>query len=390
MPMTDSLDVEIQSLLAELVDAAPPAPLLDVSELDAKERSITKRRSSGWVPHPSRWLALGGAFVVAVVTVVLVTILLPSSAHLTPNAAAVQLQQIASNAAQQPAVSLGPNQWLQVDHQQSTYVQLFPVIRSQSHPNHQTTQAEATISSTVQQWSNASGTSCISLTSGTAEFATLTNKAAWLAAGFLSSPTPSAGPRNGCAPSTTIGAQGNGVGPAGAFDVARLPTDPQALARELMDGTTGVKQIDQLSGGGNVTGFERATAILVGPTTGATPSFNAALIGALALMPGIQPRGQMTSHLQKSGLGFSADPHPVEGTSTIIVEPATGALLETRNVPDTLSEESLVMGFESSFSAPDNYGIRQTTQWLDPISTPTVVNTGALPPAISSSLPPHQ
>jgi hypothetical protein len=238
----------------------------------------------------------------------------------------------------------------------------------------------------VQVWANASAVTCVSLTSAAADFATGANQAAWVASGFLPRPTPNSGPRNGCF-GKFHGQQAYGFGPIGAIDVSGLPVEPKTLALDLINGTTGVPSIDQLpTGQGIVPGFERAAAILTGPTIGATPSFNAALLRGLALIPGIVPVGEMTSHQRRVGLGFSANsPY---GRSWIIVDPATGELLEARNVPDIVSEQSVEHAFESSLSAPNGYGIREATVWLDPVSGPTDVSTVSLPAAIAASIPP--
>ena len=174
----------------------------------------------------------------------------------------------------------------------------------------------------------------------------------------------------------------------GIINVSSLPTDPSVLARELSTGTTGVPSLDQITipGGGNA-GFERAADLLVGPTTGATPAFTSALFRALALIPDIKALGQATTHSGASGLGFSGD--STTGQSIIVVDPSTGALLEVRN----LASKFVLQGVGPSYLAPpptpsigteggsDSVVIR----WLDPVGSPTVVDS--LPPGMSMSEP---
>jgi hypothetical protein len=200
---------------------------------------------------------------------------------------------------------------------------------------------------------------------------------AWIADGFLTNPRPDVEGHGSCV-SFTGGNTANGLGAGvGAISVATLPTDPQALAQELASGTTGIQGLDQLDSlsHGGYGGLDRATILLTGPTIDATPAFNAALFRALALVPGIQPLGEVATHSGKTGLGFAAT-SPF-GTMSIIVDPSTGALLEARNVQSQLVDAALNDAYEAHFSG--GYGQQTIVQWIDPVGVPTVVNTSELP-----------
>ena len=186
MPMTDSLDIEIRSLYAELLDAVPPPPPLNEEDL----RVVAKRRGH----RPSRVVTVSGALGVAGVLAICLGVLLPSSAVFVPNAAAADLRQISASAALQPALTLGPHQWLQTAQQLSASVAITP----DSATPHPTTNARATIAATVEEWGNSTGMSCVSLVSSSAQFASPTNREAWIANGFLTSPRPSADGNGAC------------------------------------------------------------------------------------------------------------------------------------------------------------------------------------------------
>ena len=249
MPMTDSLDAEIRSLIAELMDAVPPPPLLDEEEWFIADETRMET-GSRWIRRPSRVPIFGGVFGVAiVVSVVFLVVFLSSSSPLVANAAAAELQRVAASAEQQPALVLRSNQWLLTNNQESAMVDIFPL----SAARNQTTNAQATIGSTIQEWANTAGTSCVSLTSSSAQFSTPANMTAWLANGFLANPSPREQANNGCV--SYGGTQENGLGAGvGAISVANLPTDPQALAQALSNGTTGIQGLDRLSSGDSING----------------------------------------------------------------------------------------------------------------------------------------
>lgn len=105
-----------------------------------------------------------------------------------------------------------------------------------------------------------------------------------------------------------------------------------------------------------------------------TPGFRKALLEALPTIPGVRSLGETSTGLGRSGLGFSAK--NILGTTTVVVDPRTGALLEARNTDDDAF----------TFGPQANVDI----QWLDPTGTPKVVGHGSLPPRAILRSPPNQ
>jgi hypothetical protein len=335
--------------------------------------SLTPRR----IVRRHRIFAVAGGAGTAAAAALLVVFLLPSVGQHEPLAAAAELRQIAANASTRTPAQLGRGQLLLTEVQVSL---LGQVTQIGSSP---TPAAQATVNGTIKEWSDAYGDSCISSSSGPAQFASPANLAAWKAAGMLESPTGQ--------PAISCTNAGYPVpGGAGVIDVASLPTDSSTLARELRTGTTGIPLLDQVTPGQSVNpGFERAAFLLIGPTTGATPAFSGALYNALALIPDIHILGNMASHSGQAGVGFSGSSNA--GTSVIIVDPSTGALLEARN----LQSPGAFLGLGPDYVAPaptpsiltEGGGSKMTIQWVDPIGSPTVVNASSLPPDISVPAP---
>ena len=370
MPTPSILDLRIRSLVTELIESAPEAPT--IQELERRE----SQPHSGYGPRRTRDIVLLGS-VTAVVAAVLIVALLPIVGHRPASqAAAAELHRLADNAANQPALQLGSNQWVHTEQEVSFFAQVSQVGATR------TPEAQATVRANIQEWANSVGESCASATATPAQFVSSVNEAAWHAAGLLDSPNEQ--PVTGC--TTVEGVTGtNGVGiqeGTGVIDVSGLPTDPSALAHRLETGTTGITGIDRISSHEQNAGFERAAALLIGPTTGTSPTFNAALLNALALMPGIDRLGETTTHSGTSGLGFASN-SPL-GRSVIVLDSTTGALREAQNIEDQGPFTSL----QSSYVAPTS-GIgteggtfRVIIQWLDPIGSPSVVGQASLPPAV--------
>jgi hypothetical protein len=372
MSTTEILDSRIRSLVAELVAAAPSPPVLTQLEWTEDGGVLPSRRRHS--PRRPRRGLLAGGITAVVGAVLLLTVLFPGVERHSPPAAAAELQQIAANAVRQPPLQLGRNEWLQTGQQVSFSAQISSVG---STP---TPGAQATVGASIKEWSNSMGESCASATTSPAQFASPANARAWHAAGLLdlpkSQPVVSCASVDGATAANGLG-RGNGV-----ISVSGLPTDPSILARELETGTTGIAGIDQMSSFNQDMGFERAAILLIGPTTGASPAFESALYSALAMLPGVESIGTVTTHSGTSGLGFAADSEL--GQSAIVVDTSNGALLEARNIQDPIA----FTGLESAYVAPPpspgvgaegGFAVRVIIQWLDPIGSPTVVDTGALP-----------
>jgi len=85
---------------------------------------------------------------------------------------------------------------------------------------------------------------------------------------------------------------------------------------------------------------------------------------------GLEP---VRAHSGRMGVGFSAATS--SGTTTIVVDPATGALLEARNVADQTTFDVLSTHYLGSaqgiVTQGGSYGA--TVLWLDPIANPSIV-----------------
>jgi hypothetical protein len=315
------------------------------------------------------FVGAGGAIAAAMLLVVL---LVPSIGQHQPVAAAAALKEIAANAGNQSVPQLSDGQLLHTSERVSMFAQVSQVG---STP---TPDAQATVGATVQQWSDKQGNSCISATSGTAQFASPVNAAAWKAAGLLDS--PSGQPLTTC--ELVAGQSTYNSDPAVVINVSNLTTNPSVLAGELATGTTGIRAVDQRDS--EVT---RAAMLLIGPTNGASPQITAAIYGALSTMPGIKDLGQLTTHSGATGLGFAGN--SFEGETTLIVDQATGALLEARNVAAPILFQGLGRGYLAPPPTPSigiEGGSNQITlQWLDPEGPPAVVGPSALPAGLSLS-----
>jgi len=334
--------------------------------------AVPRDRVGGRAAPSRRRLAVlcstGGAIAAAMLLGVL---LVPTVGQHQPVAAAA-LKKIAANARNQSVPQLSDGQLLYTSEQVSMFAQVSQVG---STP---TPDAQATVGATVQQWTDKHGNSCISMTSGSAQFASPVNAAAWKAAGLLDS--PSGQPETLC--EVVAGQSTYNSDPAVVINVSNLTTNPSVLAGELATGTTGIRAVDQRD-----SEITRAAMLLIGPANGATPQITAAIYGALSTMPGLKALGQLTTHSGATGLGFAGT--SFEGETTLIVDPATGALLEARNVAAPLLFQGLGRGYLAPPPTPsigtEGGSDQITLQWLDPEGSPAVVGPSALPAGLSLS-----
>ena len=119
--------------------------------------------------------------------------------------------------------------------------------------------------------------------------------------------------------------------------------------------------------------------LLIGPTLGATPQFDASLYQAIALLPGVTALGPMTTHRGEMGQGFASGPGT--GQSVIVVDPSTGRLLEVRGLDDSDSLSSIAGNYLGSGPMMvDAYSAQ--LQWLDPFGSPSVINLSDLPATV--------
>jgi hypothetical protein len=235
------------------------------------------------------------------------------------------------------------------------------------------------IPATIDLWANGATTTCTQELFGSATFASATNEQAWVAAGLQTQPSPNQASK--CTVVDVVPSEAVGV--TGAVDVSGLPTDPGRLAQELENGTTGIGPLDNVppSTLGANPGFSRAVLLLVGPIVSATAEFQVAVLNAIALLPGITLAGTETTHSGTTGVAFTAQTGP--GTTTVILSPSSGSLLEARNFL-SFAFQSVGDAVGSSFGTPPGGGSRSVgIQWIDPVSTPTVVNS--LPAGIDNT-----
>ena len=156
MPTIDSLDDDIRSLYAELIDAVPPPPTLeDLWEMAPSGQPV--RRPTTSRRHLYRWVMLGGIVGIAMALVICLAIFLPSNGSRSANAAAVELRQIAVQAERQAPVTLGPGQWLMTEQRESTLISMLHTHRIEIQPNQYgsisdpTTNAQAVVTAAISR-----------------------------------------------------------------------------------------------------------------------------------------------------------------------------------------------------------------------------------------------
>ena len=341
---------------------------------------VRRRRFAGSRTKPSlrrTALSLGGLVAVGVAAA-LVAVLLFTAAPPTPRntpratikpfpahlSVGDQLRLVADRAAEQPIPQLQANEAL--------YTQAnLSVVATVNNGA-----AAASIELSVQKLSTATGQTCTTLSAQPAQFASPSAEAAWVALDLRVIPNP---------PTASQCLQGGGATPPDAItgagqliNVSSLPVDPPTLAQELESGSTGIAALDQLLPdlAAPNPGFQRAAVLLIGPTLGATPQFDAALYQAIALLPGVTALGPITTHDGQTGQGFASGPGT--GQSTIVVNPANGQLLEVQGLDDSDSLTSIAGNYLGSGPPMvTSYGAQ--LQWLDPIGSPSVRRTADLP-----------
>jgi hypothetical protein len=374
MSTTEDLDVQIRSLITELMDGAPPAP--SVTELE----SVDLRHPATGHGHEHPWSrsqprrAVVASVVAAVSAVIVLAVVLVPIGQSQQVAAAVQLRRIAAKAAtRQPLPLVGAGRYLMTQDDASLLLTASYIGSSPAR------NVQATVHATIQQWTDKYGDTCTRTSSGPAMFASPVNQAAWSAAGLLDSPTDT--PALNCNQATEPLFSETDV-ESGIVDVSHLTTNPTLLAHDLMTGTTGLAFLDQPDLGiGSNAAFERAAALMIElPLTGVTPAFTSALYKALAMLPGVRSLGLLTTHSGGTGVGFAGESNV--GRSVIIIDPSTGMLLEARNVALPVNAEPVTSGYRSPASnspiAREGGSYGATVKWIDLIGTPTVVDS---PPA---------
>lgn len=379
--------LELQAVIdAECGTVTPlaDAPSSGPDRVGSGTRTASRRRRS-W-----RVGAVAAGVVAAVAAVVLVLPDSPTTQQL-PSSKTDQLRLIATNASHQPALSLGTNQWLQVDQSASVtftanhYVPdgtLYgrPEVTSAPIPN-----ATATATVTGTTWYSSVGQVCEVNVVGPLTFASPANRSAWETAGL--SDTANNDGLAECPYFEGANALNGFTKGIGAVDVSGLPTDPSILASELSQGTTAIPGLTQNGTVGNQ-GFEEALLLLTGPSLGEPASFGGELYTAISDLPGVDKLGTVKTHSGATGLGFSAPTS--KGRTSIVVDVSTGRLLEVqgqapRSFSDALAGAPLQIALSAHGLAPINAGIAVTTvfNWTDSIGDRAVVSSSALPAHLS-------
>ncbi len=380
---------ELELLRRHIDDTVDPDPDLEPARqhlvaVMAQEAAAANAAHRGRVPpgtpRARRRAVSLTCVVVAGVTAFLVALLAggaPAARHGAPTAVRKpfpvhlsvgdQLRLVADRSAAQPIPHLGSNQAL---YTQATLSVVADVNDGA---------AEATVGLSVQKWSTASGETCTALTAHAASFASPAEQAAWEGLHLLDTPNP---------PTASQCLEGDGATPPDAItgagqliDVSSLPGDPTTLAQELETGTTGIPALDQLlpDDAAPNAGFQRAAMLLIGPTVGASPQFDASLYEAIALLPGVTALGSITTHDGRTGVGFASGPG--SGQSTIVVDPSSGRLLEVRGLDDSGSLSSIAQNFLGAGPlAVSEYS--DQLQWLDPVGSPSVIALSDLPASL--------
>ncbi len=144
------------------------------------------------------------------------------------------------------------------------------------------------------------------------------------------------------------------------------------------------------------TAFARLAALIVGPTSGAWSGYHQEMLRTMALLPGMESLGRMTAHSGRPGLAFSTGNvvimSPKTGAATavlpspvVLLDPETGALLEARNfsIPILESAAQDFVGSPTAAVYADGVSYGVSTEWIDPVPGPSVVDQSALPAWIS-------
>jgi hypothetical protein len=141
-------------------------------------------------------------------------------------------------------------------------------------------------------------------------------------------------------------------------NLAHLPTDPAALARDIEHHKTGLADInadvDAPSSPAGI--FYAAMLILSDKSVGGTPALRSALFKVMAEQPGIKLLGRTRTRSGRTGIGLQTPPDRDGNFVKVIIDPASGQVLEY-----------------------DDYSHRVAVQWTEYLSTAVVKKIGQLP-----------
>ncbi len=184
-------------------------------------------------PRRPRWLILPALSVgAAAAAAILVLQLLPAPALRAPSASAGVLQHLAEKAAAvQPTPILKNDQWIQ-----SEFLVSYLVAPPHQGPESAALQsARAVVTVNAENWANDLSQYCSQQVVTSVVYNSLAGQQAWSSSGIGVPSTMQPGCGSGF-----LGGQDRGT-----LDVARLPTDPAALAKALERGTTAIAALDR-------------------------------------------------------------------------------------------------------------------------------------------------
>jgi hypothetical protein len=247
---------------------------------------------------------------------------------------------------------------------------------------------EITIPAFTQSWANAFAT-CVEAAFGAPRFSSRALRSAWVASGLATSPLH-AQPTGFCEENTPGGGALNGPvrdGAAkvlteglGVIEVSSLSSNPSMLARELTSGHTGNEMFDDAVPPRSYVnpGFERALLLLQTPLLGATTKFHVALLRALRLIPGVVALGHQRSASGQVGVDFTGEED--RNQASVILNPRTGQLEESRNVPAgslffSVGAQSFWNPYAPHDSDSSPLSLALNVLRSDPIGNQTLVNT---------------
>ena len=394
--------------LDTLISEANPAPLAAQPDADSALGRAIAAQVAAMPSHAKKRPVIALAGLVALAAVgMLVVALLPGSPARPTSAAAAVLRQVATAAAAQDPLQLGPSQYLYSET--STLTNLGEVGLSEAAPIYVTYRTDS------QFWEAADGSArTVNSNTGPVQFATPQSRANWVAAG--SPPTALwLPPYTSGATETTSTLNlptGEGVPP---LDVSKLPTDPSALLVALERGvntsnpmyeigtsgfewnpnpsyvcwnhdglglensgctvkasTPGAVWNDTPPGSSAASVFQEVSELLSTPETGMTPALRSALYQVMANLGGVALLGQQTDRSGRTGTGIASPVY--EGLRTeVIIDTTTGDLLQVEQVVVDPGEE--LPSVKTYFGATAG----QVLGWTDYLTSGVVDSTTATP-----------
>jgi hypothetical protein len=316
--------------------------------------------------------ALGAACAAAAVAVVAI----PGGPTVAPpSAAAAVLDRAALAAADNPTITLGPDQYL--------YSDIHTLAGSYWQWGSPADSAYTIEAETVQTWVAANGADRrLTTYDGPQQFATPAGHEAWVKA--MQAGEPSIAPQT----NTPSGQYDSHDGPGGFAapdDLSQLPTDPATLRQLIDTGKTGLNEVGFPEHAAITPAYTFATAaeILATPALNSSAALRTALYDVMADTPGIQLLGTASDHSGRSGTEIagpvgggigSQTPYGANGVrDEVIIDPSTGDVLEINLV----NADPSLNNAETQSIYGNTAG--QTFTWTDYLTSGVVNSTSSTP-----------